>query len=156
MTVDERAAAIYGYLRAHPGRKVSRAALLAATGLQPGTKTDTAIRRARDLATADGLHFPPAVPANGFTYTVTRVRDEAVEPMVHMVKIAAGVARRAGDGAEFIATAIESLDEPTRALAEVLIPMQRAMQAQAEVAVTVANRIALARREAQAAADGQR
>jgi hypothetical protein len=92
-TVDGRAGAIYDYLRGRLNRGTTLAELLAATGLENSAKTRQAIRRAREMATADGLNFPPAVPATGYVYVVTDAAELALDPTLHTTKIEAGLHR---------------------------------------------------------------
>lgn len=101
-TVDQRAQDFYRFLLRHQGQKFTLAELLGRTGYQPGAKSTAAIRRARDLATENGLHFPPAVPQNGYTYSITEEPEWAYEPAMQMDRIAAGVQRRADVGFDFI------------------------------------------------------
>jgi hypothetical protein len=111
-SVENRAQLIYGFLRGNMGVRFSKAEVLHATGLEPGTKSEAAMRRARDIATADGLHFPPAVPATGFGYMVTELADDAIEPTIHMAKIEAGVRARKEVGEEFIADRLRGIEDP--------------------------------------------
>lgn len=101
-TVDERADLIYAWLHQRLGQQFTMPQLCQALGLQPGTKTTAAIRRARDIATQAGLHFPPAVPQNGYTYTVTSLPGDALDPAIQMSRIEAGVRARADVGYEFM------------------------------------------------------
>lgn len=101
-TLDQRASVIYDFLKQHQGERFTMPQLCKRLGLRPGSKTTAAIRRARDLAVADGLHFPPAVPANKFTYTVTSLPGEALDPALHMSRIQAGVENRADVGYDFM------------------------------------------------------
>lgn len=101
-TLDQRAQVIYDYLKLHQGERFTMAQLCKKLGLQPSGKTQAAIRRARDMATDDGLHFPPAVPANKFTYTVTSLPGDALDPTLHMGRIRAGVQAREDVGYDFM------------------------------------------------------
>lgn len=154
-TTDERATLIYAFLHQHLGQKFTLAELLARTSLQPGAKTTAAIRKARDRATAEGLHFPPAVPANGFTYTVTALAMDAVEPTVHMRKIEAGVRHRAEVGADFMAANRAQLSPDMREALEA----ERAVRAAFATAQRAVDDmvVALARsaKEVRAASNGQ-
>ena len=71
-------------------------------GIQDGSTTRSAIRRARDIASEAGYHFPPAVPQNDFSYQVTDLAEEALDPALHMARIERGVRRRKEDGIEFM------------------------------------------------------
>lgn len=113
-TLDERAAVIYAFLRTHPGKRYTLPELCAKLGLQPGAKTRAAIHRARGLATDDGLHFPPAVPANGMTYTVTELAEDALDPAMHMSRIEAGARARADIGYEFMRRQEKTLPKDLR------------------------------------------
>jgi hypothetical protein len=100
--IEHRAEAIYTFLTLHLGHGYTIRELCDELDISPGTTTRTAITRARDLATEAGLHFPPAVPQNGFRYMVTGLAADAVDPTLHMTRIEAGVRRRKEDGIEFL------------------------------------------------------
>lgn len=100
-TIDDRAREIYDFLFERQGERFTMSQLCEQLHLSPGAKTTAAIRRARDLAANDGLHFPPAVPQNSYTYTVTAVPLEAIAPAMQMSAIARGVERRAQIGYDF-------------------------------------------------------
>jgi hypothetical protein len=109
-TVEQRAGAIYDWL-VHPsrfGHGFTLDELLAGTGLANGSKTTAAIRRARDLAAADGLHFPPTMPPH-FRYLVTDDPAEARRPRLRMHAIARGVERRADVGTDFMLARLAQL-----------------------------------------------
>jgi len=107
--VDDRAEQIYAFLAMNQGQRFTLGQLCEQLGIMPGAKTTTAIRRARDLAAADGLHFPPAVPQNQHTYTVTGDAIDAIAPAVQMSRIAQGVERRAEVGYEFAEAGADEL-----------------------------------------------
>jgi|SRR5262245_7914440 len=155
-TVEERAELAYRHLRDHLGQRFTLAELCQATGLQPGAKTQAAIRAARDMATRDGLHFPPAIAATGYTYTVTDVAMDALDPSLHMRRIEAGVRARAEDGEEFMRREARQLP---RELRSVLKQQRQARQglAQAQRAMDdmVIELVKLRREERQREADGQ-
>lgn len=100
--IDLRAQRIYCFLEEHRGEGYTMPQLCSALGIQPGAMTTTAIRRARDIATDNGLHFPPAVPANGFTYKVTSAAEDAIDPTLAMGRIRQGVTRREQVGIDFM------------------------------------------------------
>ncbi len=127
-TVDERTAIIYAFLREHKGQKFTLGELCTELDLEPGHKTQTAIRQARDLATAAGLHFPPAVPANGFTYTVTDLPEDALDPAMHMERIVSGVQRRADVGWDYLHRHQGELGDDVRPIVLALGEMQEALQ----------------------------
>lgn len=111
-TTTERGEQVYAYLAAHLNQPHTRSALLAAVGLNPGHGTDAAIRHAREMATAAGLHFPPAVPGNGYTYWVIDQPEDAIIPTRHMFKVAAGVEYRTAVGVEFMAANAAQFTHP--------------------------------------------
>jgi hypothetical protein len=116
-TVNERAQVIFDYLSTHLGQGFTLEQLLAATGLENGTKTANAIRRARDIATANGLHFPPAIKVRGGVplYRVTDQAADAVRPTQRMHAIARGVRRREEVGLDFMTAHQEQLDPAAQA-----------------------------------------
>lgn len=113
-TVQDRGAAIYAYMKQRQDQRFTLGQLCRDLAIQPGDKTTRAIRHARDLATADGLHLPPAVPHNQFTYCVTSQGIDAVGPAIHMARIARGVQRRADVGYDFAEAQPASLPEALR------------------------------------------
>jgi hypothetical protein len=127
-TVDERATIIYAFLREHQGEKFTLGELCTELDLEPGQKTQTAMRQARDLATAAGLHFPPAVPANGFTYTVTDLPEDAFDPAMHMERIVSGVQRRADVGWDYLKRHQGELGDDVRPVVLALLEMQESLQ----------------------------
>jgi hypothetical protein len=128
-TVDQRAQQIYDYLSARLGQRFSLPVLCQRVNLEPGAKTTVAIRRARDIADANGLHLPPATPQNHFTYTVTAEALDAVAPAVQMSRIAEGVERRAGVGYDFAEAGADEL--PPR-LREAVLARQEAARLAAQ------------------------
>lgn len=102
-TVDDRAQNILAWLLANQGRRgVRRHTMLAELGLSPGSKTDQAMKRAWQMATAIGMHFPSACYSNGWEMHVTTDPVEAIRPLAQLLAIANGVLTRAGDAAEFL------------------------------------------------------
>lgn len=137
-TVEERGVHIYLYLKNRPGKKFTIAQLCKALDLHPGAKTAAGIRFARDLATADGLHFPPAVPANGFTYTVTSLAEDALDPALHMSRIEAGVRKRADVGYDFMRHHERALPKELKPIVKAALAMQAAARrSQAEAQQTM-------------------
>lgn len=89
--VEERAQRIYTFLAAHLNTPYTIDALLRKTQLRDGSTTRAAIKRARELATEDGLCLPVACWDNGNTYCVTDVGAAAIDSTIHLGKIAQGV-----------------------------------------------------------------
>lgn len=100
--VENRAHMIYDHLVINMGRKFSMSDLCVSLGITDSATTRSAVRRARDLASESGLHFPPAVPQNGCTYTVTDLPELALDPSLHMARVESGVRARKEDGIEFM------------------------------------------------------
>ena len=100
--VENRAHLIFEFLASHMGEKFTLPELCEELSIEPGSTTRTAIRRARDLATEAGLHFPPAVPQNGMRYMVTNLAADALDPTLQMGRIRSGVANRENTGVEFM------------------------------------------------------
>ena len=116
--VDNRAQMIYQFLLAHRGERFTMPQLCASLDINPGTTTRTAIRRARDLATADGHHFPPAVPQNGHGYMVTDLAADALDPTLQMGRIRDGVQARENAGIAFMKAQRDTLDKADRPLVD--------------------------------------
>lgn len=100
--VDNRAELIYNHLALHMGKGFTMPALCRAVGITDSATTRAAIRRARDLATEAGYHFPPAIAANGFEYRVTNLAEDALDPTLQMSRIETGVRKRKETGIEFM------------------------------------------------------
>jgi hypothetical protein len=100
--VENRAQMIYTHLMLHRNETFTMPQLCKALGIHDSSTTRTAIRRARDLATEAGYHFPPAVAANGHTYTVTELPERALDPSLHMARIETGIRERKENGIEFM------------------------------------------------------
>jgi hypothetical protein len=127
-SVAARGEEIYEHLAARLGQRFTMAELCAALNLQPGAKTQAAIRAARDMATAAGLHFPPAVPQNGFTYAVTNLPGDALDPTLHMSRIEAGVRARADVGYEFMRRNLRQVPAELRPIARAALDVREATQ----------------------------
>lgn len=119
--VDDRAQAIFEYLKRHLGDGYTLSDLCAAVGIRPGATTTHAIRRARDLATEAGLHFPPAVPRTDFLYRITDYPGHAIDPTLHMSRIASGAQQRATIGVDFMRGRLKEVDPADRPAAAVLV-----------------------------------
>lgn len=114
--VDDRAQLIYDFLKANLNTVYKIGDLLGALDLNDGTTTRTAIRRARGLAVEDGLCFPVACPANGFTYCVTDNPSAALDPAIHLGGIGLGVGVRKDVHDEFIRSRMAELTPSERSL----------------------------------------
>lgn len=112
--VEIRAKLIFDYLKMHRGRGYTIGELCRVLGIQDGSTTRAAIRRARDLATDAGLHFPPAVSGTAFKYMVTRKPGDAIKPMVQMARIEAGVRARRLDGETFVRARLDEIEDPAQ------------------------------------------
>jgi hypothetical protein len=123
--VEDRAQRIFAYLRKHLGQRFTIDQLCRALGLQDGATTRAAIRRARDLATEAGLHFPPAVPHTGFTYVVTNLPGDALDPALHMARIEAGVRLRKEDGIEYMRRRLRDVPADLRPVARAFVNIER-------------------------------
>ena len=150
-TVTERGGEIYTYLAAHQGQRFTLGQLCSAVNLHPGAKTTAAIRHARDLATQNGLHFPPAVPQNGYTYTVTSEPLDALEPAAQMDRIATGVTARANVGWDFAGRRGTDLPEHVRAVVSAREAVRRtaaeSLRAIDDIAVSLARSLKSDREE---------
>lgn len=92
--VEDRAHIVLDFLCEHLNERFTYPSLLAVLDLPNSGTTRSAIKRMRDLAEDRGLFSPPAVPANGFTYTVSDQPINALDPALHMGRIESGVGRR--------------------------------------------------------------
>lgn len=100
--VENRAQMIYNFLVLRIGEGFELNDLCQSLHIEPGSTTRNAIRRAREIATEAGYHFPPAVPQNGQKYMVTNLPQDALDPSLHMARIEMGVRERKEDGIEFM------------------------------------------------------
>lgn len=122
--VEQRAEAIFTYLRRHMGEGLTIAELCTLLRINDGATTRRAINRARDLATAEGLHFPPAVPANGLRYMVTNLAVDALDPSLHMARIEAGVRARKQNGVEFMRRRLRDVPAEYRPVARAFVNIE--------------------------------
>lgn len=110
--VEKRAQEFYKFLTDHLDEGFNIAELLAgvnkanphADRITDGDTTRRAIRRARDLATEAGYHFPPAIAGYGydFKYRITTIPGDALRPSLQMARVERGVRLRKEDGLEFM------------------------------------------------------
>ena len=119
--VDNRAHLIYDFLAEHMGEGYTMPELCIELDIHDGSTTRAAIRRARDLATEAGYHFPPAIAANGFQYKVTTLAADALDPALQMSRIETGVRKRKEDGLEFIRRERRTMPADMRPMAELLL-----------------------------------
>lgn len=121
--VEDRAQRIFAFLR-DCGRSYDLPGLCRVLKINDGATTRSAIRRARDLATAAGLHFPPAVPANGFQYMVTNLPGDALDPALHMARTEAGVRARKQNGIEFMRRRMRDVPAEYRPVARAFVNIE--------------------------------
>lgn len=100
--VENRAQLVYEFLVTHMNEPFTMTELCKELDFNPGSTTTSAVRRAREIATESGLHFPPAVPQNGMSYRVTNLPENALDPSLQMSRIETGVRSRKEDGIEFM------------------------------------------------------
>lgn len=84
----------WNFFLEHPEEKFTLKELCVQTGCDPGALSRTAIPILRSLAEHEGWQFPPAVPATGFAYVLTKDPGKGLDPKIHMGLIKHGVARR--------------------------------------------------------------
>lgn len=108
--VQVRAERIYLHLREHLNQPFRIADLCKALAITNNATTQRAIRRAREMAEAEGLHFPVACPANDFSYTVTDDPAAAFDPVLHLARIAQGVEATKQVGVDFMQQHKKELD----------------------------------------------
>jgi len=123
--VENRAHLIYDFLVKNLGKGYTITELCRALSLQPGSTTTAAIRRARELATEAGYHFPPAVPATGHVYMVTNLPGDALDPTLHMARIETGVRARKNDGIDYMRRRLRDVDPQDRPVARAFINIER-------------------------------
>lgn len=116
----------YDYLTAHLGQKFTFNELCFAVGITPRESVRPAIKLARTMATEAGYHFPPAVPANKHTYTITRLAEDALDPSIHMARIERGVRLRKEDGVEFMRRERSSLPGDLRPIVDMQLAVHDA------------------------------
>lgn len=145
--VKTRARAIYAHLRANLNTPFTIDELLVEVGYQDGATTRSAIRRARDLAQADGLCLPVACPANDNTYCVTDHPGAVVDPAIHLGNIALGVGARKDVHDEFIRSRLAQLSPTERAMITSLDKFDAAAREQREAHHEVMKAMVAMRRE---------
>jgi hypothetical protein len=121
--VENRARKIYDFLVLNLNEGFTIGELCKRCDITDGTTTRSAIRRARDLATEAGYHFPPAIAANEFTYRVTNLAEHALDPSNQMSRIERGVRLRKEDGIEFMRRERKSLPSDLRPVVDMQISM---------------------------------
>lgn len=114
--VADRAGKIYDFLKANINTLYTFDDLCRALGLQDGSTTRAAIRRARGLAEEDDLCFPVACWDNGLTYCVTDDPNAVVDSSLHLGSIANGVGVRKDIHDAFIASRMAKLAPTDRAI----------------------------------------
>lgn len=144
--VQERAEIIYSFLREHLNTPYTIDELLSALSLHDGSTTRAAIRAARDLAAEDGLCLPVACWENGRTYCVTDVGAAAIDPSIHLGKIALGVGVRKDVHDEFIRARMNKLTPADRAMFNSLEKFEAAQREQRAAYAEVLNAITAVRR----------
>lgn len=127
--VQNRAELIYGFLLVNMGTGYTKPELCEALDITPSATTESAIKRARDMATEAGYHFPPAVPANGFRYMVTSLAEDAIDPTAHISRIEAGVRARKETGMEFMRRERKTLPNDLRPVVDMMLTVHDATQA---------------------------
>lgn len=126
--VQNRAERIYGFLLANMGTGYTKAELCKELEIGPGSTTDTAIKRARELAAEAGYHFPPAVPATGHVYMVTNLAADALDPTAHISRIEAGVRATKEVGMEFMRRERKTLPPDLRPVVDMMLTVHDATQ----------------------------
>lgn len=114
--VNDRAQLIYDFLKLNLNTVYKIGDLLTELDLNDSKTTRTAIRRARGLAEKDGLCFPVACPANGFTYCVTDNPAAVLDPSIHLGTIGVGVGVRKDVHDEFMRSRMAQLSPSERSL----------------------------------------
>lgn len=123
--VENRAHLIYDFLSKNLGVGFTITQLCQKLSLRPGSTTTAAIRRAREMATEAGFHFPPAVPATGQQYMVTKLPGDALDPSLHMARIEAGVRARKNDGVEFMRRRLREVDPQDRPIVRAYVNIEQ-------------------------------
>jgi len=126
--VGERARLIFAFLDENRGVGFTLPQLCQRLQFGPGATTRAALRKARDIATEKGLHFPPAVPANRQRYMITALPADAFDPTLHMGRIATGVRNREQVGIDFIKREKRALPSDLKPLAEFYLKTQEVRQ----------------------------
>jgi hypothetical protein len=126
--VAERAEQIYSYLKADLNRPHLIGDILHKLKIKDGATTRAAIKRARELATADGLHFPTACPANNFSYTVTNDPSAAFDPVLHLARLAQGVQATKKVGVDFMDEHVREMQPSDRAMAKGYLAFEKTIE----------------------------
>ena len=145
--VEERAQMIYVYLKARLNQPLTIGQLLQGTGLRDSATTRSGIRRARDHAERDGLCFPVACPANGFSYTVTDDPSAAFDPSLHLGRLAQGIGVRKDVHDDFIRARMSKLTQSERAMFHATEKYEQAQRASREAYQEITKALVGLRRE---------
>lgn len=145
--VDQRAETIYAFLKKNLNKPFVIGDLMKKTSLRDSSTTRAAIRKARDLAARDGLCFPVACWDNGNTYCVTDVPQAAIDPSIHLGKIAQGVGVRKDVHDDFIRARMNKLTPGERAMFHSLEHFEKAQRESREAYIGVLKAMSSMRRE---------
>lgn len=126
--VDERAEAIYAFLKQHLNKPYLIGDLCRALRLQNSETTHRAVNRARVFAEADGLSLPIACPANGFTYMLTDSPVSVVDPALHLTRVEQGVRVTKEVHQDFIKSRLKQLDPKDRPAVKAWLAVEDGMR----------------------------
>jgi hypothetical protein len=147
-TVDERGARLYEIMKAKLNKTFTRQKLLMVTGYENSDKFDRAMRRARDLAEADGLFLPCACPAAGWVYCVTDDPRSMIDPTIWIRRVAEGAAELAVRHEDYTRTLLPKLPRADRAYMKAYLEMQEKARELVQGAMALTKALVDMRRDA--------
>lgn len=119
--IRRRAEALYKFFQNHTDESFTMAEACAGIGASPGKRSSAAMRHVRNWAEADGWFFPPAVPAAGFRYVLTKDVNNLPDPALHMARIEVGVRKRKQSLLDGIRSGRKNLTSDVRPVAAALM-----------------------------------
>lgn len=153
--VANRAQRIYDYLKQRQGEAFRKADVLNALDLNDSKTTRTAIKRARELAQADGLYMAIPVYENGYTTCVTDDPRAAMDAALWLVGVENGVRVPRHIADEFVKARMSKLSPSERAYVHLTDKLNDLVKGTQDAAQEVVNALVKERREARREQDSQ-
>lgn len=122
--VLRRAKKFYEFFQKHQDEGFTLAEVCAAVGCSPGKTSGRAIKQVRTWALRDGWFFPPATPAGGFRYYLSKDASILIDPALHMGRIEVGVAHTKSGLLDDIRSQRSTMAPELRAIASAMLAAQ--------------------------------
>jgi hypothetical protein len=149
--VQRRRDALYAFFQQHIDEPFSLAEACAQIGCSAGATSKAAIPGLRSLAESDGWHFPPAVPAGGHRYVLTKNPAFLIDPAIHIGRTGLGIRARETKLVDGIRDGRDRLPPAERPVASALLAaadfQRKVMQDADEFLSTVTKELVSSRRE---------